>query len=55
MDRSLSLESRIVKLKEVLSVPERIVPLNLILVGHPVNIPSPKEKWDEKKIHYNKF
>ena len=49
------LESRVGKLRELLVIPDHIVPLNLILVGHPVNIPLPKEKWDEKKLHYDKY
>lgn len=49
------LESRVGKLRELLSIPDHIVPLNLILVGHPENIPLPKKKWDEKKLHYDKY
>lgn len=49
------LESRMKKLCELLSIPAHVVPLNLILVGHPVNIPLPKKKWDEKKLHYDKY
>lgn len=49
------LESRVDKLRDLLSVPVHIVPLNLILVGHPVNIPQPKNKWNKTKIHYDKF
>ena len=49
------LESRVGKLRELLAIPAHIVPLNLILVGHPVVLPLPKEKWDEKKLHYDKY
>lgn len=49
------LESRVGKLRELLAIPAHIVPLNLILVGHPVVLPLPKEKWDEKKLHNDKY
>ena len=49
------LESRISKLRETLSLPENIVPLNLILAGQPLAEGSVKDKWDPSKIHYEKF
>ncbi len=49
------LESRIEKLRALLAIPKDIVPLNLIIVGHPLNVPPPKNKWNETKIHPNKF
>lgn len=42
-------------LRSLLDIPGHVVPLNLILVGHPVSLPLPKEKWDEKKLHYDRF
>ena len=49
------LKSRITLLQRLLQLPERIVPLNLILVGHPATHVNPKNKWDANKVHYNKF
>ena len=49
------LESRFGKLRALLSIPDYIVPLNLILVGHPVASSLPKNKWNEGKIHNDKF
>lgn len=49
------LESRISKLRETLSLPENIVPLNLILAGQPLAEGRVKDKWDPSKIHYEKF
>ncbi len=49
------LESRISKLRETLSLPENIVPLNLILAGLPLAEGRVKDKWDPSKIHYEKF
>ena len=49
------LESRISKLRETLSLPKNIVPLNLILAGHVLSEGRVKDKWDTTKIHYEKF
>ncbi len=50
------LESRIKLLKKLLQLPEKITPLNLVLVGKPLgNLPKAKNKFDESKIHNDKF
>lgn len=40
---------------ELLELPEHIIPLNIIPVGYPQGQPEPKDKWDPKKVHWNKF
>lgn len=40
---------------EVLDLPENIVPLNIIAIGYPVETPTPKDKFDSGKIHYQKW
>ncbi len=49
------LNSRITLLQNLLELPQHIVPLNLILIGHPAAPAHPKDKWDADKVHYNKF
>jgi len=49
------LQGRVRKLQDLLGLPTHIVPLNLIVVGHPAAPAVPKDKWDTQKIHYNKF
>ena len=49
------LESRIEPLRRLLHLPSHIVPLNLIVVGHPLSRPQPKDKWDPQKVHYECF
>lgn len=39
----------------VLELPDHIIPLNIIPVGYPDKAYTPKEKWDETKVHWNKF
>lgn len=40
---------------EVLSLPETLIPLNVIFVGHPAESKSPHTKFDEKKVSYDGF
>ena len=49
------LESRISKLRSTLALPQNIVPLNLILAGHPLAAGHVKDKYDSSKIHFEKF
>lgn len=40
---------------EILSLPEYIVPFNLIPVGYPKHPEEPKDKFKEENIHYNQW
>jgi len=39
--------------KEVLGIPENVMPLSVIPVGYPAEDPAPKDKWKPEKIHHN--
>ena len=32
-----------------------IVPLCIVIVGHPAEQPTPKDKWKPENVSYNKF
>ena len=49
------LQSRIKKLQELLQLPAHILPLNLIVVGHPAAPATHKDKWDPAKVHHDKY
>lgn len=40
---------------EVLSLPDNIVPLCMVVIGYPAESPQPKDKWKEENISYNVF
>lgn len=42
-------------LKTILSLPENIVPLNIIPIGVREKEQEAKDKWKEEKIHWNKW
>ena len=48
-------EDRISTVRKYTNIPENIIPLCVIPIGYPNGTQSPKNKFDEKKIHYEKF
>ena len=40
---------------EYLNLPGNIVPYSIVPVGYPAGDNQPKDKWDESRIHYNKW
>ena len=42
------------KVKKILGIPEKQIPLNIIFIGHPGEIPEARDQFDEKKVHYIK-
>lgn len=43
-------EDRENQLRNILNIPENLIPLNVITIGYPTVIENPKDKWDPKKI-----
>lgn len=48
-------EERTRRLSEILELPDNVVPLSCIPVGMPKGKLTPKDKFDEDKIHYNGY
>ena len=40
---------------EALKLPDHIVPLCAIIIGHPAENPEPKDKWNPENVSYNEF
>lgn len=45
--------ARIEAVRNVLQIPENIIPLNVIPIGYPTGEDQPKNKYDEAKVHWN--
>lgn len=43
------------KVRKVLAIPEDVIPLNIIVLGYPLQETAPKNKWSDKKLHWNKY
>ncbi len=48
-------EERINPTREVLKIPETIVPLNLISIGHPAEDKEPRTQYSGEKVHHNRW
>ena len=40
-------------LSELLQLPDYIVPMGIVAIGHPAESPEPKDKWDAERVHVN--
>lgn len=48
-------EENMAPVKKYLGLPGNVVPYSIVPVGYPAGDPQPKDKWDESRIHYNKW
>lgn len=48
-------EDRVKTLRDILSLPDSLQPLNVIAFGYPEEKPVPKDKWNPAAVHYNSF
>lgn len=44
--------SKIKPLAEALDIPEHVIPLSMVLVGHPAERKEPRTQYDEHKVHW---
>ena len=49
------MDDRVVEVSKTLKLPETIVPLCVIAIGHPAEQPAPKDKWKPENVSYNEF
>ena len=49
------IEERCNKLIEYYNLPLNIIPFAVIALGYPSNVEKSKNKWDDKKLHWNKW
>ena len=41
--------------RKVLNIPQDIIPLNVIPIGHPAGTDKPKDKYKFENIHWEKW
>ena len=49
------MEERMTNVRQVLNLPENIIPLCVIVMGYPNESPAPKDKWKPENVTYNAF
>lgn len=47
------IKERVAFIKNLLALPENIVPLNVIPIGYPAEEPTPKDKWKPENVRYD--
>jgi nitroreductase len=48
-------EERVTGMRELLNIPESIVPFSLISIGYPTEKQSKLDRYDSKRIHHNQW
>lgn len=46
---------RMDKVRQLFDLPDHMMPVCLVSVGHPGQSPAPKDKFDKEKIHYEQY
>lgn len=49
------IKERCQKLTDYYNLPDNIIPFAVIAIGHPLIDEKSKDKWDDKKLHWNKW
>ena len=49
------MDDRVTSVSKAVKLPETIVPLCVIVIGHPAESPTPKDKWKPENVSYNEF
>ncbi len=47
------MSDRVGEFKEMLNLPDNIIPMACVCIGYPSGNPTPKDKWTPDNIHYN--
>ena len=48
-------EDRVAAVRQVLDIPERITPLNLVSIGHPAEEKEPRTQYDQTRVHRERW
>ncbi|GAB6085203.1 nitroreductase family protein [Alkaliphilus crotonatoxidans] len=48
-------EDRVKAVQKILSLPEAVIPLSIISIGYPAEERKPENRYDQSKIHYEKW
>ena len=49
------MDERVASVSAAVKLPETIVPLCVIVIGHPAEQPATKDKWKPENVSYNEF
>ena len=47
--------SKIKPLAEILRIPDHVVPLSMVYVGHPAEVKEPRTQYDERRVYWQTY
>jgi len=48
-------EERVDGVRKLLGLPEHVIPLNIISIGHPAETKTPGDRYEPSRVHQNKW
>lgn len=48
-------EKMVEDIRKIFNIPGDVIPLNIIAIGHPAEEKEPADRYDESKVHLNKW
>ena len=48
-------EEKVKAVRQVLNIPDTVIPLGLVYLGHPAETQPPHTKYDEQKVHWQQY
>lgn len=48
-------EEKVKAVREVLNIPDTVIPLGLVYLGHPAETQTPRTQFDEQKVHWQQY
>lgn len=48
-------EERVSRVRAVLGLPEHVIPLAIVSLGHPAEQPSPEDRYHPSRVHYERW
>jgi nitroreductase len=48
-------EDRVTGIKKLFNLPEKVMPLSIVSIGYPAEEKEPSNRYDESRIHINKW
>lgn len=49
------LEDKVEGYRNLLGIPEKIVPLSIVIMGYPLEVPKPVERFKTERVKYNRW
>lgn len=48
-------ENRIKAIKQILGLPEQVIPVSVVAIGKPGEVKEPRTRYSEEKVHYERW